>query len=54
MTLKENIATLAAQEGKTELQIITQLQGACVKQGNMPLLDALCELKRGFIEALAA
>lgn len=43
--LKANIEALAAAEGKTELEIITQLQAAAALTGENGLLEMLCELK---------
>lgn len=49
--LKKNIETLAAQENKTPLEIITQLQhGANIAQ-NEELLEMLCEVKWDYITA---
>jgi hypothetical protein len=48
--LKANIETLAAEENKTPLQIISALQAGAVKLGNNELLDALCEIKWDYIE----
>lgn len=43
--LEKNIATLAEEEGKTELEIITELQTAAAAIGNEQLLDELSEIK---------
>ena len=48
--LKANIETLAAEENKTPLQIISALQAGAVKLGNNELLEALCEIKWDYIE----
>jgi hypothetical protein len=49
--LKANIETLAAQENKTPLEIITQLQAGAAIAGNNELLDMLCEVKWDYITA---
>ena len=48
-TLKANIETLAAEQNKTPLEIITALQAGAVKLNNNELLDALCEIKWDYI-----
>ena len=47
--LKKNIETLAAQESKTPLEIITQLQTGAALTENNELLDMLCEMKWDYI-----
>ena len=47
--LKQNIETLAAQENKTPLEIITQLQHGATIAKNDALLDMLCEVKWDYI-----
>jgi hypothetical protein len=47
--LKNNIEILAKEEGKTELEIITQLQSVAATTGDEELLDQLCELKWDYI-----
>ena len=47
--LKKNIETLAKQEEKTPLEIISQLQHGATIAGNEELLDALCEVKWDYI-----
>jgi hypothetical protein len=47
--LKKNIETVAAEEGKTTLEIISLMQSGCVITGNDEMLDALCELKWDYI-----
>jgi hypothetical protein len=47
--LKNNIETLAAQENKTPLEIITQLQAGAALTENNELLDMLCEVKWDYI-----
>lgn len=47
--LKKNIETLAAQENKTPLKIITQLQAVAALTKNNELLDMLCEVKWDYI-----
>lgn len=47
--LKANIETLAAQEGKSALEVITMLQGAAAKTGNSELLEQLCEVKWDYL-----
>ena len=47
--LKQNIETLAAQEGKTALEIITELQAGSTAANDTALLDALCEIKWDYI-----
>ena len=47
--LKQNIETLAAQENKTPLEIITQLQHGATIDKNDALLDMLCEVKWDYI-----
>ena len=42
--LQKNVELLAAEEGKTPVEIITQLQAAAALTDEV-LLDALCELK---------
>jgi len=48
--LKANVEKLAAEEGKTEIEIISALQTACAVTKNDELLDALCELKWDYIK----
>ena len=43
--LKTNVEKLAEEEGKTILEIISELQAGAAKIGNDEVLDALCELK---------
>jgi len=43
--LKTNVEKLAEEEGKTILEIISELQAGASKIGNDEVLDALCELK---------
>jgi hypothetical protein len=43
--LKTNIEKLAKDEGKTELEVITQLQAVVAITGDEELLEELCELK---------
>ena len=52
--LKRSVETIAAEQGKTPLEIITTLQGVAAKTGNDELLNDLCELKSEYIEALQA
>ena len=47
--LKKNIETLAVQENKTPLQIITQLQSGASLTENNELLEMLCEVKWDYI-----
>jgi hypothetical protein len=47
--LKKNIEILAAQENKTQLEIITQLQAGAAITENNELLDMLCEVKWDYI-----
>ena len=47
--LKANIEKLAQDEGKTELEIISQLQAMAAATDNDELLDDLCELKWDYI-----
>jgi len=47
--LKTNVETLAKQEGKSPLEIITMLQAGAAKTEDEALLDALCELKWDYI-----
>jgi len=49
--LKQNIETLAGQEGKTQLEIIGLLQAGAAQIGDEATLDALCDLKWQLIEA---
>ena len=49
--LKTNVETLAAQEGKSPLEIITLLQTGAAASSNEELLEALCELKWDYIGA---
>jgi hypothetical protein len=49
--LKANVETLAAQEGKSPLEIITLLQTGAAASSNEELLEALCELKWDYIGA---
>ena len=49
--LRKNIETLAAQENKTSLEIITQLQAGAALTENNELLDMLCEVKWDYITA---
>lgn len=47
--LKTNIEQLAAEEGKTPLEIISLLQAAAAAIGDDEQLEALCELKWDYI-----
>ena len=47
--LKKNIETLAKEQDKTELEIISLLQAAAAKTENNELLEELCELKWDYI-----
>jgi hypothetical protein len=47
--LKQSVETLAEEEGKTPLEMISQLQAATVATSNEQLLDDLCELKWEYI-----
>jgi hypothetical protein len=49
--LKKNIETLAAQENKTALEIISQLQHGAYLSGNEELLEMLCDAKWDYITA---
>lgn len=48
--LKQNVEKLAAEKGKTELEIITAMQVGTMVTGNDELLEELCELKWDYIE----
>ena len=47
--LKTNVETLAEEEGKTPLEIITLLQAAAAAIGDDEQLEALCDLKWDYI-----
>jgi len=47
--LKKNVEQMAREEGKTELEIISDLQAACATTGDDRILDDLCELKWEYI-----
>lgn len=47
--LKSNIETLASEQGKSALEIITELQKGATITGNEALLDVLCEIKWDYI-----
>ena len=47
--LKANVEKLAEEEGKSILEIISELQAGAAKMGNDEVLDALCELKWEYI-----
>lgn len=47
--LKTNIETLAKEEGKTELEIISMLQAAAAKMEDNETLESLCEIKWDYI-----
>jgi hypothetical protein len=49
--LKKNIETLAAEQNKTALEIITDLQRGANITGNEDLLEMLCEVKWDYITA---
>lgn len=49
--LKKNIEALAAQENKTPLEVISQLQHGAHLSGNEALLEMLCEVKWDYITA---
>ena len=51
--LKTSVETLAKEQGKSELDIITKLQAGAAIIGNEPLLDELCELKDFYIDLLS-
>lgn len=48
--LKENIEKIAAEQGKSPLQVISELQKGAVAVKNDELLEALCEVKWDYIE----
>lgn len=43
--LKNSVAKIAAEQGKTEVEVITELQAAAAKVGNEELLNDLCDIK---------
>ena len=47
--IKNNIETLAKEEGKSELEIISILQAAAAKMEDNETLEALCEIKWEYI-----
>ncbi len=47
--LKNTIESMAKDEGKSELEVISMLQFAAAKIGDNETLDALCELKWEYI-----
>ena len=47
--LKAQIKELANEEGKNEIEIISDLQTAAAITENNELLDALCEIKWDYI-----
>ena len=47
--LKTNIETLAAQESKSALEIITMLQAAAALTKNDEMLEMLCEVKWDYL-----
>jgi hypothetical protein len=49
--LRTNVETLAAEENKSPLEVISMLQAAAAKTGNSELLEQLCELKWAYLEA---
>ena len=48
--LRTNVEQLAKEQGKTALEIITQLQAAASQTGNTQLLEDLCKLKWNYVE----
>jgi len=42
---REAVQILANEQGKTELAMLTELQGAAAKLGDETTLDALCAIK---------
>lgn len=49
--LRKNIKTLAREEAKTELEIVTLLQTGAAATDNEELLEMLCEIKWELIAA---
>lgn len=47
--LKKHIETLAGENNKTEIEIITDLQAAAAALDNESMLDTLCEVKDHYI-----
>ena len=48
--LKTNVEKIAKQEGKTPLEVISELQAGATTIGNNDLLDMLCDLKWDYIK----
>ena len=48
--LKEAIKVVAAEEGKTELEVITMMQAGAAIIEDTKTLDSLCEIKMAIIE----
>jgi predicted negative regulator of RcsB-dependent stress response len=48
--IKQNVETLAKENGETPLEVITQLQAGAAIVKDEDLLDALCELKWDYIK----
>lgn len=49
-TLRANVETLAREERLDVLEVVTMLQAAAAASGQDETLDALCALKREFID----
>ena len=47
--LKTQIEQIAAEENKSEVEIITALQAGAAKLGDEDTLSNLCELKREYV-----
>lgn len=47
--LKANIELIAAEEGKTHLEVISMMQTAAASIGNDAALEMLCEVKWEYI-----
>lgn len=52
--LKEAIEAVAKVEGRTELDIITDMQGVAAFQKQEGVLEVLCDLKQPYIDAVMA
>ena len=47
--LKDSVEKIAVEQGKTPVQVITELQAAVTLTGNDELLDDLCEIKWDYL-----
>ena len=48
------VETLAAQEGKSEIEILSMMQAVAAKSGDEATLERLCQIKTVFVNRMMA